>query len=326
MPDHSDPLAQARLFMASRVILTAAELDVFTRLDADPDTSAGLAASAGLDPRGTARLLDCLAAIGLLAKREGAYRLTPDAAALSSRHPESVLPVLLHQVHLWGNWSHLAEAVRLGRTPGGRPATASGPETLRAFIGAMHVVGRALSREIAAGYDASRFARLLDVGGGSGTYTIAFLERNPSLKAVLFDLPEVVEMAGERLEREGLLARVELVPGDFYRDELPEGCDLALLSAIVHQNGPEQNVELFRKVHRALRPGGALIVRDHVMDEDRTHPPQGAFFALNMLVGTAAGDTYTFAELEAALARAGFASARLVRRGDRMDGLVEARR
>ncbi len=185
----------------------------------------------------------------------------------------------------------------------------------RAFIGAMHVVGRGLSVEIAEAYDLSRFKRLLDIGGASGTYTMAFLRKNPRLTAVIFDLEDVIPMSVERLSAEGFLDRVEPVAGDFYRDELPKGCDLALLSAIIHQNSREENLELYRKVFRALDPGGRLLIRDHIMDESRTSPPGGAAFAVNMLVNTSGGDTYTFREVKESLEQAGFTDVTLVRRG-----------
>lgn len=319
-----DPLTEARLFMRSRVILTAADLDLFTALDERPADAGGLAARAGLDERGTARLLDCLVTFGLLDKSSGEYHLTAAGAPLSSRHPRTILPMLLHQSHLWDNWSRLGDSVRHGVNPHRDPATRRSGKRLRAFIGAMAVVGRETSERIARAYDAGRFRRLLDIGGGPGTYTAAFLRRNPELRATLFDLPEVVPLAEQRLREAGLLERVELVGGDFYADELPGGCDLALLSAIIHQNSPARNVELFRKVRRALEPGGLLLVRDHIMDEQRTRPALGALFALNMLVCTDGGDTYTFAEVESALLEAGFRSARLVREGETMDALVEA--
>jgi predicted methyltransferase len=128
------------------------------------------------------------------------------------------------------------------------------------------------------------------------------------------------------LEEEGFQDRVELAAGDFYLDELPGGCDLALLSAIIHQNSPEQNIALYEKIHRALAPGGVVLIRDHIMDESRTQPPAGAMFALNMLVNTSAGDTYTFAEVKQTLEAAGFGEIRQVRTGERMDCLVEGRK
>ena len=141
---------------------------------------------------------------------------------------------------------------------------------------------------------------------------------------VVFDLPEVVPLAERRLRQESLLERATIAAGDFYSDELPVGCDLALLSAIIHQNSPEQNLELYRKVHRALAPNGVLLIRDHIMNEGRTEPADGALFALNMLVCTDGGDTYTFAETEEALLQAGFRSVKRLRYGEAMDSLVEA--
>ena len=124
------------------------------------------------------------------------------------------------------------------------------------------------------------------MGGGPGTYTIAFLRAVPGMTATLFDLPDVIQMARERLESEGMIDRVTLIPGSYDDDELPQGHDLALLSAIIHSNSLDGNLELYRKVFRALKPGGRILIRDHVMEPDRTRPRDGAVFAINMLVGT----------------------------------------
>jgi hypothetical protein len=112
--------------------------------------------------------------------------------------------------------------------------------------------------------------------------------------------------------------------GDFNKDELPAGHDLALLSAIIHQNGPGENIELFRKAWRAMVPDGRVIIRDHVMKPTRTEPKAGAIFAVNMLVNTSAGSTYTFDEIRNWLEEAGFSEVRLLRDGEHMDALVEA--
>jgi cyclopropane fatty-acyl-phospholipid synthase-like methyltransferase len=121
-----------------------------------------------------------------------------------------------------------------------------------------------------------------------------------------------------------MLDRVRLVPGDFYKDELPGGHDLALVSAIIHQNSPEENVELFGKVLRALVPGGRMIIRDHVMEPSRTEPKDGAIFAVNMLVNTPGGSTYTFDEISNWLEEAGFTEIRFLKAGEHMDALIEA--
>jgi hypothetical protein len=148
------------------------------------------------------------------------------------------------------------------------------------------------------------------------------LRRYPSAKATIFDVPDVIPMAERLLKNVGLSDRVRLVPGNFYTDELPAGADLAWVSAIVHQNSREQNRAMFGKVFAALVPGGRILIRDIVMDENRTSPPTGAFFAVNMLVGTPGGGTFTFSELRDDLATAGFITATLLRRGEAMDSVV----
>lgn len=319
-------LEQVRGFLTSRIILTAAELDLFTRLEREGATADDLATELVCDSRGLTRLLDCLVTLELLCKEGDLYQPTKRGALLSSGHPETELPMVLHLNSLWDSWSGLTDTVKTGVNPKRKPIAERSKDSLKAFIGAMHVVGRSLSKEIADVYDLFPFRRLLDIGGATGTYTIAFLEKHPEMTAVLFDLPDVIAWAEEKLEAEGLLQRVELVAGDFYQDELPEGCDLALLSAIIHQNSPEENLKLYKKIYRALLAGGKVLIRDHVMDPERIYPPQGAFFAINMLVNTKGGDTYSYDEIKDTLEAAGFVEVRLVRKGERMDCLVEAKK
>ncbi|MEW6187951.1 MAG: methyltransferase [Thermodesulfobacteriota bacterium] len=320
-------MAEARNFMMSRVILTAAELDLFTRLSKGPASAEALAKDLDLDLKGLTRLLDALVVAGLLAKEEGVYRNTDQGVFLTAGHPETALPMVLHMNTLWSTWSVLTEVVRKGQ---GKQQIKAGirfdEKAMTAFIGAMHVGARGMAAQIAETVDLSPYKKVLDVGGASGTYTIAFLRENPNLRAVLFDQKNVIPIARERLQQEGLETRVDLVPGDFYKDELPGGCDLALLSAIIHQNSPDENLMLFQKVFRALAPGGVILIRDHIMDESRTRPPAGAVFALNMLVNTGGGDTYTLSEVKTGLEKAGFIEVGLLKDGQRMDGLVTARK
>jgi ubiquinone/menaquinone biosynthesis C-methylase UbiE len=314
-------------FMRSRIMLTAADLDLFTELDRKPRSAPDLAADLGLDVRAATRVLDCLVVCTLLEKTADRYRLTGRARPLSSLHPESILPMIQHMSTMWGNWSQLTKTVRTGKNPDRVPVIGTqNKDVMRAFIGAMHVVGKDLSREIAALLDLSTYSMLLDIGGGPGTYTLAFLEKNPHMQAIIFDFPDVLALARERIGSSPLAGRICYAQGDFYKDELPTGCDCALLSAIIHQNSPQENIALFRKIHAVLNPGGCLIIRDHIMDESRTSPPSGAFFAINMLVATPAGDTYTFNEVKDMLEKAGFTYAQLLETGERMDCIVQARK
>ena len=315
----------AREFMRCRILLTGAELDVFSLLAREVLSATAVAQRLKTDARGTTVLLDALAALGLLAKQGGAYRCEPDVAAhLAADATQTALPMVLHDAGLWRRWSELTGIVRGDAAARARAQTPRSDVGMRAFIGAMHVVAAPVAREVVARVAPGHARRLLDIGGGSGTYTIAFLNAAPEMRATLFDFPAVVEMARERLAAAGLIDRVQLVSGDFEREELPGGHDLALLSAIIHQNSRAQNVELFGKVWRALVSGGRVVVRDHVMKNEHTAPPDGAIFAINMLVGTGGGGTYTYEEIRGDLETAGFRRARCIRDDAGMNSLVEA--
>ena len=248
------------------------------------------------------------------------------ASLLSGPDETSVLPMIRHHTTCAHRWDTLAEVVRTGRAVHDTTSVPRTETELRAFIHGMHVVGREVADRIAAAMRPERFRRALDVGGASGTYTIALLRAVPEMRVTLFDLPTVVGMARERLRESGLLDRVEIVAGDFYVDLLPEGHDLVLLSAIIHQNSPAQNRALYEKCLGALEPGGSLVIRDLVMDDTHTHPPGGALFAINMLVATTGGGTYSYGEIRSDLESAGFVDVELIQRGMWMDGLVAARR
>ena len=319
-------LGKARAFWEARILMTAAEIDVFSLLLDTPKTSAQVSRELSSDQRATEALLNALVALGLLVKKERTFRVKPGfERALSSSAPETVLPVIQHMAQLWDSWGRLTEIVRKGKVRRSVEALERDEEGVRAFIGAMHTIGLGLARSVVARLDLSGHRNLIDVGGGSGVYTIAVLQAAPEMRATIFDRPLVTEIARQKLAEEGMTDRVKLVNGDFYVDALPDGHDLALLSAIIHQNDAEQNIELYRKVFDALVPGGTVVVRDFVMSEDHTEPPDGAFFAINMLVNTPGGSTYSFEEISEDLEAAGFVDAELLHRGE-MDSLVTARK
>jgi hypothetical protein len=317
-------LGLARDFMEARILLTGAELGVFALLVDSPRPLAEICASLKTSERGTAILLDALSALGLLSKDGELYSCPADIAELvGANSPKSVLPMVKHAATLWPRWSELTQIVQKGMAerPGG---VFEDPAELEAFIGAMHVVGAHAARSIADVARAGHALRLLDVGGATGTYAEAFLAKYKGMRATVFDRPEVIALARKRLEPTELMPRISLVAGDFYKDPLPDGHDLALLSAIIHQNSPMQNVDLYGKVHAALIPGGRILVRDHVMSPNRTLPESGAIFAVNMLVATSGGNCYTFDEIRESLTAAGFEDVCQIQSGDRMNGLVEA--
>jgi predicted O-methyltransferase YrrM len=313
-------------FQVCRILLSAAQLDLFTKLEEGPRTVDDLCADEGWSQRGLAILMDALAAQGILNRSaDGHYTVNPSIKALLVKGGDaSILPMVLHRATMWETWSNLTEIVRTGINPARKDLLSRPSEDMEAFIGAMHVVGLKMAEKIANSIDLKHYTRMLDVGGASGTYIAAFLKKAPHLTATLFDLPTVVEIARKRLAKSGFIDRVQLVPGDYNSDELPGGHDLVLLSAIIHSNDPEANQRLYSKIHDALESGGTILIRDYFLDSSRTVPPDGAIFAVNMLAATTGGTSYTFEEVREDLALAGFKDVRMIREGDHMGQLVAA--
>lgn len=319
-------LELSRSFQLSRILLTAAELNLFDLLAAGPRSVEDLCSAGEMQPRGLTILLDALASQGLVSKSsQGMYYLEDTLAAKLTAHgAESVLPMIMHGCTMWQTWHNLTQIVRTGENPDHMDIGSRSTEDMDAFIGAMHVIGIKMAEGIAQSIDLTKFQRLLDVGGASGTYAMAFLRKAPHMTATIFDLPSVMDIARKRLSENNFADRIKLVAGDYDTDELPEGHDLVLLSAVIHSNSRQANRNLFRKIYRALKPGGALLIRDFVMDETRTLPPAGAIFAVNMLVATTGGNSYTFQEIRDDLAQAGLTSISKIREGANMDELVMA--
>jgi predicted O-methyltransferase YrrM len=320
-------LETVRGFQAACVIAAAAELDVFSSLGGKPASADALAARIGSDPRATAVLLDALVALELLTKQGDTYQAPPEIAEmLTEDSPINVLSAVRHQANCLRRWAQLARVVKTGLPADRTPSVRGQAGDCEAFIGAMDNFAAATAPQLIEKLSPLRFQRLLDVGGASGTWTIAFLRAVPDAVAVLFDLPQVIPLARQRLTHAGLLDRVTLVPGDFYTDPLPGGADFAWLSAIAHQNSRQQNRELYAKIHAALTAGGVLAIRDVVMDASHTQPAGGALFAVNMLVATHGGGTFALHEFQEDLASAGFSDVRLVHRDQSMNSLVVAKK
>jgi SAM-dependent methyltransferase len=304
-PRYDTPEALAALgqsFQQSRVLLTAFELGVFSALAEGPKTSAALAAALATDPRATDRLLNALCALGLVTKSGQSFANSEAAQKYLVRGRPEYLSRLGHSANLYGRWAELTAAVRAGRRVSERRRD---PEETAAFIEAMHYRGQRDAEELVARLDLSGVTRVLDVGGGSGAYAMAFCRARPGIAAEVLDLPEVVPLTRRYVEAAGLSGCVTARPGNYLSDGFGEGFDLVFFSAIVHINPPDENLLLMRKAAAALNPGGRVVVQDFVMNDARTQPPFGAFFALNMLVNTEGGDTYTEAEIRTWLRKAG---------------------
>lgn len=300
LPEHL--LERLNAFRESRLLLTAIELDVFTAVG-DGATAVEVAARLGTDRRATEMLLNALAAVGLLSKREECYVSSSASRWLRRDTPESARDALLHIVNLWDRWSLLSECVRRGTCVQARRRTRAETE---AFIAMMHYNARWRAPMVAEAIGLEGVRRMLDLGGGSGAYAIAFAQACPTLEADVMDLAPVLRIARRHIAQANLGDRVRTRVGDLRQTSYGAGYDLVFISAICHMLPPDENRAMLRKSHAALTPGGRVVIQDFILEPDRISPKHAALFALNMLVNTPGGATYTEAEYREWLEEAGF--------------------
>jgi SAM-dependent methyltransferase len=299
-------LETARAFQESRAILTGVELNVFTTVGAG-GAAADVANRIKAQLRSTEMLLNALTAVGLLEKRNGVFHNTPFAARyLDDASPDSIRLATMHSVGLWARWSTLTECVRLGTSVARDDIKDRGEDWTEAFIAAMHRNAFDRAPQVVHTVGAESVHRMLDVGGGSGAYSVAFAQAAPDLCAVVFDLLRVTAIAQRHIDAAGLRDRVMTRAGDFRTDDLGAGFDLVFVSAICHMLDENENRTLLRKCYEALVPAGRLVIQDFILEPDKTAPKTAALFSLNMLVGTRAGASYSVDEYTAWMRESGF--------------------
>ncbi len=309
-----DDVAQTlRGFQESRVALTAVELNVFNAVGQGASAET-VAARIETNPRATEMLLNALVAMGLLTKREGVFANSPATNRFFVEgSPDDSRLATLHTVHLWERWSTLTECVRAGTSVSYEEMRRRGEDWTTAFIAAMHRNAAERAPLVVQAVGTAGARRMLDVGGGSGAYSIAFARASEDLRVDLFDLETVVPIAEGHIKVAGLSQRIKTVVGDLRADRFGEGYDLVFASAICHMLSEEENRDFIRRCGQALAPKGRLVIQDFILEADKTAPKFAALFALNMLVGTRAGASYSHAEYADWLRGAGFVEVKHIR-------------
>lgn len=294
-------------YWAGCALQAAVRLDVFTALEKGGQTEEELAAALACDRRAFSMFVTALVALGLV-RREGGKITAPAnvLALLSKNSPDYLGFIIQHHAHLIPGWSGLAEAVRDGKPMRDESSAHTDSAAEReAFLFGMFNVARLQAEKVAMALDLSGRRKLIDVGGGPGTYAVYFCKRNPNLRATIFDLPTTEPFAAKIVARYGLSERIDFVSGNFLADTLPKGRDVAWLSQVLHGETVAEAAKLLKNAAACLIPGGLLCVQEFVLDDDRGGPSHAALFALNMLVGTTGGQTYTSQELTSMMREAG---------------------
>jgi len=289
------------------------KLDVFTIIGDKPAGVESVAAKLSADPRSLAMLLDALAAMGLLEKKGATYANTPVSAAfLSKNSPRYIGFIIMHHYHLTESWIKLDRAVITGG-PVRTRASFSDAEQREAFLMGMFNMAMSAAPRIVQAIDLSGRRRLLDLGGGPGTYAIHFCRANPGLKAAVYDLAATRPFAEKTVARFNLQDRIQFMDGDYVGEERLKGSyDVAWLSHILHGEGPRTCRQIIAKAVETLEPGGLLVVHEFILNNQKDGPLFPALFSLNMLLGTDEGQAYSENEIMDMLAGTGLKEIRRV--------------
>lgn len=302
LPDHLDQMI--RSYMPSRCLLTAFELDIFTAVG-DGNNAEQIGQRIQASARAVGMLLDALVSLGLLSKKGAVYSNTPESGRFFVQgSKDNQRNALLHLANIWHRWSTLTDAVRRGtRIPLDRDKTS---DWTHSFIAAMQRNAKDRAPLVVKAVGTAGVRRILDLGGGSGAYSIAFAKACPEVRCQILDLPEVVPLTAEYLSKAEVMAQVSVRAGDMLHDDFGSGYDIVMLNAICHMFSEKQNREIFCRARQALAPNGRLVVQDFILNPDKTGPRQAVLFSLNMLVSTDAGASYSEAEYTRWLKDAGF--------------------
>lgn len=298
-------------FKKTCALHAAVKLGVFTAVGRKAATAMDLAREMGVDRRALEMLLNALTAMDLLEKREGFYANTPLALKfLSGDSSDYIGHIVMHHHHLVDSWARLDVAVKTGGPVRSRVSRSEG-ERRESFLMGMHNLAMSIAPRIAKAIDLSRNRRLLDLGGGPGTYAIHFCLENPQLRATVFDLPTTGPLALKMIDKFGLKERIAFFPGDYLEEEIRGEYDVAWLSQVLHGEGPETCRMIVDKTVAALEPGGMVFIHEFILNNSEDGPLFPALFSLNMLLGTPDGQAYSENHLRRMLMNAG---AREVRR------------
>ncbi|MBU2550259.1 MAG: hypothetical protein KKB20_17755 [Proteobacteria bacterium] len=290
-------------------LVGAVELDLFTLIDQGRDTVSALAGALDLPEDVTDKLVTACVSQGLLEKNGETYRNTPDVDRYLVRgRPAYYGEYLIGQAKMeYDMWKEIASACRRPVQPVGmyQALMRDDPNMARDVTTAGYNASIAAGYKMARTFDFSSFSLYLDLGGGSGCYSIPACESNPKLKAIVFDFPTVLEVTREFIGKHGLSDRISTRPGDFVRDDLPSGADVISIIGNFHGTTREEAPAVVRKAAAALAPGGALIISDHMLNDEKTGPIESALFNLFFVASSTRGYIKTPAEVAGFMQRAG---------------------
>jgi len=306
-------------FWASKTLLSAVEMEVFTELAKGPEELKSLSGRLGLHPRSARDFLDTLVALGLLERTNGMYSNTPSTDVFLDKKKPSYIGGILEMANkrLYHHWAHLTTSLRTGEQhneASGEQETFAvlyaDPARLKGFLRAMTGISHGSNMAIAAQFPWAKYKTAADCGTAQGDLIVQIALKNPHLSCIGFDLPEVAPIFEEYAELNGVSARVKFQPGSFFTEPLPK-VDVITMGHILHDWNLEEKRMLIRKAYEALPEGGAFIAYDAIIDDDRSKNAFGLLMSLNMLIETPGGFDFTGADCMGWMKEAGFRETRV---------------
>jgi ubiquinone/menaquinone biosynthesis C-methylase UbiE len=289
----------------------------FNLLDKGPLTAAQIAARTRTSQRGVKAIVDVLVSFDLLRRKGDRFTLAPESAAFLVSTKPSYYGTFFGHIsdQLLPSWLQLSEIVRTGRPATKVNAKTEGAKFFASFVESIFPLSlpaaSALGRHLNIQKASASFS-VLDIGAGSGVWGIALAKQSPQVRIRAVDWPEVLKVTCRVAQKHGVADRLTTAAGDFFEADFGKGHNLATIGHILHSEGRERSQRLLKKVFSALAPGGTVAIQEFVPNDNRTGPPDALIFAVNMLVNTEAGDTFTFAEMSQWLRKAGFKNPRLL--------------
>ncbi|MBV9599006.1 MAG: methyltransferase domain-containing protein [Chloroflexi bacterium] len=302
-----DPILQLGSgFRAAKLLFVANEVGVFEQLATGPTSLNGLAERTGLAPPRLRVIVNAMLAVGMIEANDGEYRNSPVAAAfLSGPDSEGLRPAL----RFWNRfsypvWMKLEDAVRTGQPQSGRASWTE--EQQQIFSEGVEAITRGAAQALVDRYDFGRHARVLDLGGGTGSWLVAILRRHSHLRGTLVERAGAAAIARRRLASQSATQNVEVIEGDFFRDPVPPGHDVVLVAHVLHGNTPARNVELLRRIRASVPEGARLLLADDWTNPTHTLPALAPLFAGEFFVFSGEGDVYSEEEVHAWLNESGW--------------------
>ena len=309
MTDPTKIVRMASAFQESCLLFAASDLGVFKKLNELGHADAGqLASKLELNPRGAQMLLDACTAIGLLQKDNGQYSNSSEAAAfLVPGQRGDLSGALRYNRDVYAAWGKVSELARTG-SPVEKPALHLGEDEARTrtFVMSMHGKAMATAQPTLAVLDVKGRKKLLDVGGGPGTFSVLLAQQNPELHCTVLELAPIAAIAQGLIAQQGQSERVKMLPGDYHTTPFPSGNDVVLFFGMMHQESVDTIRDLLKRAYASLLPGGVVYVMDMMTDETHVNPPFSAMFAVNMALTKEHGWVFSDKELRAWMEEAGF--------------------